>query len=393
MWGITVFRLVIVLVASLITPTLWANIASTPAITEEEAELKTALEKIQKNIQSLEQNIHQTKTEESQQLAQLASLEKIMGEKEEAQRQLLNALKANKATIADLNKTYEKETALTQVEQQALSTLLRATYTGQRHEKLKLLLTPSETAPVARRNQYYQYFYTARAKQLQALQQKLEDIALIQTQLEAEQARTLALAKLLEEEKSTFQKTLSERKILLAEMNQRMQQDTASLVSLKAQAKQLDTLCQTLQKELQQAKVSLPASDLPIFSKMKRKLPLPLPHEAVTLLPKKKKGNTPQHIYLSASEGTPVSAIYPGKVVFSEWLRGIGLLLIIDHGQGYMSLYGNNQKLYKTIGDTVEQGEMIARVGQSGGHSEGGLYFEIRKDGLPLDPSLWFQSE
>ncbi len=97
-----------------------------------------------------------------------------------------------------------------------------------------------------------------------------------------------------------------------------------------------------------------------------------------------------QGVEISAPAGTPVQAIYTGEVVFSDWLRGFGLLLIVDHGNNYMSLYGNTEALLKTQGDQVESGELIAEAGNSGARKESGIYFEIRYRGQPIDPEPWF---
>ena len=98
-------------------------------------------------------------------------------------------------------------------------------------------------------------------------------------------------------------------------------------------------------------------------------------------------------ILVRAPEGRDVTSIFPGTVVFADWLKGFGQLVIIDHGQGYMSLYGRNRNLYKQLGESVEAGERIAQVGQSGGFSESGLYFEIRHNGRPLDPERWLRRQ
>ena len=158
---------------------------------------------------------------------------------------------------------------------------------------------------------------------------------------------------------------------------------------MKQQEKALTDLTQSLQKKIE--KFSLPEPNL-AFSKMKGKLLSPIQGEqyslktlARTLLKGKK------NAYIEVNEGTEVRAIYEGRIVFADWLRGLGQLLIIDHGNGFMSLYGYNQILYKMPGDSVKTGEKISLVGQSGGQAKPGLYFEIRKDGDALDPTPWFQ--
>jgi septal ring factor EnvC (AmiA/AmiB activator) len=116
---------------------------------------------------------------------------------------------------------------------------------------------------------------------------------------------------------------------------------------------------------------------------MRRKLPRPVQNNSNSF----EKMN--QGLMFFANEGEPVSSVYPGKVVFSDWLRGYGLLLIIDHGNGFMTLYAHNQSLYKHKGDTVHQGESIASVGHSGGILKNGLYFEVRQRGKAVPPLEW----
>ena len=94
---------------------------------------------------------------------------------------------------------------------------------------------------------------------------------------------------------------------------------------------------------------------------------------------------------IGAANGSPVSAVADGTVVFSEWMTGYGLILIIDHGNGYMSLYAHNESLLRDAGDRVRRGDPVARVGSSGGHGRPALYFELRRNGQPVDPATWLQ--
>ena len=125
------------------------------------------------------------------------------------------------------------------------------------------------------------------------------------------------------------------------------------------------------------------------FSTLKGKLPWPVRGRLAHKFGSPRAEGAWDGVLIDANEGMEIKAVTRGKVVYAEWLRGYGLLTIIDHGQGYMSLYAFNQSLYKRVGESVEAGDVIASVGQSGGRSQAGLYFGIRKKGVPIDPLEW----
>jgi septal ring factor EnvC (AmiA/AmiB activator) len=125
------------------------------------------------------------------------------------------------------------------------------------------------------------------------------------------------------------------------------------------------------------------------FLSLKGKLPWPVAGKLAHKFGSARTEGTWDGVLIDANEGIDIKAVTRGKVVFAEWLRGYGLLVIIDHGQGYMTLYAFNQSLYKQLGDTVEAGDVIASVGQSGGRNKAGLYFGIRSKGVPIDPIEW----
>jgi septal ring factor EnvC (AmiA/AmiB activator) len=125
------------------------------------------------------------------------------------------------------------------------------------------------------------------------------------------------------------------------------------------------------------------------FSTLKGKLPWPVSGRLAQKFGSPRSEGAWDGVLIDAREGMEIKAVTRGKVVYAEWLRGYGLLTIIDHGQGYMTLYAFNQSLYKRMGDLVEAGDVIASVGQSGGRSQAGLYFGIRKKGVPIDPLEW----
>ena len=137
---------------------------------------------------------------------------------------------------------------------------------------------------------------------------------------------------------------------------------------------------------LQPEEASMP-NNLP-FNQLHGKLEWPLKGSITTLT---NDINSPHHggIIINAAEGTPVHAIYAGKVIFANWLRGFGLLVIINHGNGFMSLYARNQAIYTKVGADINPREVISAIGNSGGYHKPSLYFEIRRNGNPVDASQW----
>lgn len=351
---------------------------------------KAALLQVQEKIKSLEQTLYDQKREEQNLVTHLASLEKEMGQQSEKLRTFEKKKQTHEITLKDLE---QKRIKLEQVHQKqlvALEALVRSEFQHQRKEGLQLLFEQSEWANVARLNEYFRYFYDARTTQLNEIKQSLTQLQTLQQALMKEQEAIESLSQQIKTKQAMLQEKYTQRHQVLTSLKTQRSDVNTKLSQFQKQETHLNQLFKSLKETL----TVTPQYVEPMqkFSVMKKKLSLPIhsPQATLSLIPGAKKNNA-KKTYIEASEGTPVNAIFPGKVVFAEWLRGIGLLIIVDHGNGYMSLYGNNQTLYKSLGDTVNQGEMIARVGQSGGQAKAGLYFEIRKDGETLDPTHWFK--
>lgn len=365
------------------------NIPNTGSV-EDKAKVKTALTQVQNKIKKLEKTVYHNQHQERSLHAQLAAVEKEMGEQSEKLRELEQKIASHQSTLKHLQEQQASLQASQQKQLGALSLLVKNSFYQQQKERIQLLLEPQEWSTLARMNEYYRRFYHARANHLNELKNDLMQLQLLQEPLLREQQATNELAAKLQSQQLALEDKRAQRQALLSSLSLERLSAQEKLTALQHQEEHLAQLFKTLQDKLSVTPTYIePVQD---FSKMKRKLSLPVQVPGVTLalIPHAKKENS-KKTYIEANAGTPVNAIFPGKVVFAEWLRGVGLLIILDHGNGYMSLYGNNQKLYKSLGESVNQGEMIARVGQSGGHAKAGLYFEIRKDGEALDPTPWFQ--
>lgn len=267
---------------------------------------------------------------------------------------------------------------------------IRAAYSLGRQDRLKLLLNQQDPAAVSRVFTYYEYFNLARARRIKALRTELGELKRIEAGIRQE---TAALDKLRPQKsaaKAAIEKQHARRRQVIARLDRRIREAGNRLERLREDERRLSMLIEKLEREL--AKLSLPpnAPEVP-FPKLKGKLPWPIQGKILHRFETARQngGLTRQGVVIAGKRGDPVRVIFPGRVAFSDWLRGFGFLVIVDHGGGYMSLYGHNEALERQAGDWVQAGEIIATVGDSGGRAETTLYFEIRHNGVPRNPLNW----
>ena len=272
-------------------------------------------------------------------------------------------------------------------QQQLLATTLRGIYLNGRHDLLKMLLNLEQIGELERQLRNYQYLADARVEQIHQLKQTLTRLAEQQQQHALQQQQLQQLLQQQQHQRQQLQAAISKRqqahKQLLGLLKNRMQR----ISRLRRQEQQLNETIRQLQRQqarLQQQQKGLKA--------LKRRLPWPLKGPLLHRYGSRKTGQLRwKGLLIGGRIGQSVQSIADGEVLFADWLKGYGLLMIIDHGKGYMSLYGHNQALLKQPGEHVEAGEPIALVGQSGAQDRPALYFEIRHQGKPLNPLKWLK--
>ncbi|WP_242602431.1 murein hydrolase activator EnvC family protein [Legionella rowbothamii] len=261
-------------------------------------------------------------------------------------------------------------------QQQLLANHVRARYQMGEYQPLKWLLNQDDPYKVSRILTYYQYIIKSRQQLIAQVDATRNEL----TQSKKVLNNELAAAQKLKQELTTNQQQLEKNKnyhtALIKSLNNEIQSKQNKLQEAQKNKNNLARLLKTL------AEQSVPQPSIP-FNQMRKKLPFPVQSKKQAL----RKMN--QGVTFFADEGAVVTAVYPGKVVFSNWLKGYGLLIIIDHGQGFMTLYAHNESLFKRKGEPVKQNEQIATVGHSGGIKENGLYFEIRLRGKAIPPLAW----
>jgi len=300
-------------------------------------------------------------------------------------RQIEAELKRIGAELADLNERATALSAQRTAQAELIASHLAAAYRLTGEDFLKLLLNQQDPEQLDRMMRYHRYFAQARTAAINAYQETLAEIA---TNADAVRAREQALGeqqRSLDGERDQLRSQRQDRERLLTSLKGQMKDKSDERTRLTQDRKRLEALIAELQRRAQRNEVS------GVFARNKGKLPWPTTGKVAHRFGQDRSGGLLkwQGIFIDAPEGTPVTAVHPGRVAFSDWLRGFGLLTIIDHGNGYMSLYAHSDVLYKQVGDRVTAGETIATTGRSGGQNESGLYFEIRSNGTATDPLAW----
>ena len=271
----------------------------------------------------------------------------------------------------------------------ALAGQLRAAYLIGRQEPLKLLLNQKDPALAGRMFAYYSYFGRARAGQIKLIEEDMQRIAELDGALDAEDQQLAELEKRQRAQLHELEQARTQRTHVLASLEAQSHTRAQNLERLRSQQAGLEKLL----RELRTAMERFPLEGNDAFARLRGKLAWPVTGRLVARFGDARAGGVRWDGVLVATErGAPVKAVCQGRVIYADWLPGLGLLTIVDHGDGYLSLYGHNERLYKAAGEPVAAGEPIAAAGDSGGSSRPELYFEIRKGGKPVDPRPWFRA-
>ncbi len=271
-------------------------------------------------------------------------------------------------------------------QREQLSQFMRAGYSAGQQPALKLLLNQSDPAEVGRTLTYYHYLTEAQLEVIKETRQAVDRLSAAEEALR-QQTRKLEQVQLAQQTQyQSLLDTKQARKEVLAQLEQRIKTKEQKLQQLIENERRLARLLKDLEQRAEAERFQGRS-----LGSLKNQLQWPAKGKILHRFGsfRHQGGLRWQGVKIGAREGEDVYAIAPGKVIFADWLRGYGLTLIIDHGEGYMSIYSHNQGLYKDRGDHVDARELIAEVGSSGGNSEPGLYFEIRHKGKPVNPARW----
>lgn len=268
--------------------------------------------------------------------------------------------------------------------QRVLAAQLKSAYMAGSDDYSKMLLNQENTAKFERTLSYYNYLNKARIKQLDELKALQVEIAKNQAELEKTKEKLVALFDEQKRRQAALLDAKNERQASLKNLKKQLNKTKNSISYLEENEQ---TLIATI-KELEEEKTT--KIELLGLNKNKGRLSWPSKGKLTHKFGQRKHGGINwKGVLISAAEGTSVNSIHNGQVVFADWLKGYGWVIVVDHGEGFMSLYGHAQTLLKDVGDMVREGESVALVGQSGGQADSGLYFEIRHKGRAVNPIKW----
>lgn len=355
---------------------------------EKKAEQEAKLVQIRKNIQKTVKAIEAKNRKRSKMEKQLDGLERKISASNKALRKTNIAITLNQRELSDLaleQKQLNKQLAY-QLEQ--LRAQIYSAYANGEHTQLKLLLDQKDPTQLSRINTYYDYLHKARERRIQQARNILKNLKTVRETVQNKQSKLTTLLNKQKQEKSDLLANRKARTNVLKAVKADISRTGRELDALKQNEKNIQALVQSLSEVMAKMPNTL---DNSAFAKLKGTLPMPVTGRQSNQFGALRKGSDLhwQGWMIQTREGRAVKAVADGRVVFANALRGFGLLVIIDHGGGYLSLYGHNQDLIFQVGDWVSQGEPIAHAGDSGGLERPALYFELRHKGKPINPALW----
>jgi septal ring factor EnvC (AmiA/AmiB activator) len=393
---------------------LFLLILAFPALAAPDTGKQEELKELRGRIQALQQELEQASEDRSEVADALKKSERRISEVNRGLRDLDAKQQHLARQLAQLEADNRVLRARIQAQRQRLGLLLKERYVrGDAGDAMKLMLNGQNPGEVSRNLEYYGYIGRARAELIQQHQESLTKLEELQVRI---QERTANIKQVKEErvaQKKELETEKTARQQVLTKLSEQIKKQRREIDTLVRDEKRLTRLIEKLarlaaakqaRKPAPVAKPAKPGQKVETvarvadsslagldFTRLKGKLALPVVGDILHKFGQGREGGGPawKGLFIRARQGSEVRAVGSGQVAFADWLRGFGNLLIIDHGDGFLSLYSNNESLYKQAGEGVRAGDVIAAVGATGGQDEPGLYFELRRQGQAFDPLTW----
>jgi septal ring factor EnvC (AmiA/AmiB activator) len=363
------------------------SLVSSLALAQDRRESQAKLDAVRKEIKALEVRMAReaTRRDDGAKALRAAELEIAAATRKLAQ--VRGSLRTQQGTRRDLREQTDRANGRLASERAALARQVRASYMAGRDELFKLLLSQESPATLGRMLVYFDYYNRARTSRIETVAADLATLDGLAAETRRVEQELAELEEAQRGQVALLTRSRDERRAAVARLDDEIRDGATEGAKLRAEEQRLAELVQRLGELM----AGFPVDPDEPFAGLKGKLAWPV-QGRLTGEYGQPRGAGPvrsRGVLLEASAGTPVRAVHRGRVAFADWLQGLGLLVIVDHGGGYMSLYAHNEALLKESGDWVEPGEAIAQVGDTGGQARPGLYFELRHNGEPVNPHAW----
>lgn len=354
----------------------------------EEDETREQLHQLEVEIKRIAAEISNATDRQSALQAQLREVEIELGALQRDMAQNQQALERSSKELVDLEKQRSQHEKARDAQQAQIAVELRTAWQVGRQGQIKVLLNQESPHTVARSLIYYRYFFQARNALIAEYRENLLELVTLQQRIDSTLAELEGRAQTLEKQQTHLTSAQASRKLAVDELGRSISSNNTQLQQREQDRQQLEELLKAIEEAVVDVEVP---PNYTSFKSAKGNMPWPVNGKQSNQFGRSRNGGKMQWqgITISAQEGTTIRAIHHGRVVYADWLRGSGLLLIVDHGGGYMSLYAHNESLLREVGEWVSAGTAIGTVGNSGGMEKTAVYFEVRHKGKPTDPANW----
>jgi len=366
-------------------PLTWAN-------TQPDINADKNLQQIREQIEQIRNKISRNQKKESKLETGLRTLALSLARSTQVLRDIERRVYQQQRQLDELQQTRGRQSQRLDELNADLAKVIKAAYGLGRQGRLRLLLSSEDPAVLARNQIYFNYVADSQAALIKEIEQGMEALYSTESHIVAGKESLQELKRNKLAKRNDLQQQRARRQQLLQVLRKDLGQQENILERLLANERQLQALVDELQSlSLEEMELREQGS----FRDMKGQLSRPLRGELLQHFGRQRQGSglAAKGVVIQADAGSAVHAIFNGRVVFADWLRGFGMLIIIDHGSEFMSLYGQNQSLYKEVGEWVMSGEEIAGVGDGGVSAQQGLYFELREKGRPVNPQGWWVTD
>lgn len=349
---------------------------------QERDQAQAQLQALQTEIEARRSSVQRRQERLSDIQRELRDIEKQVAQQTQAIQLSEAELETNQQRIAEL----EREQSVLEVQlieqAQLLEDQIESAYRSGGHDFLQMLLNQQDASRIDRIITYYRYVNEARMEQIEALRETERELVNVENQLASQRETLTARVAEQRQQRQGLRESQQKQEQSALQMQTAQQSDELELTELLQSEQQLTELLAVLEDVLAGQNIQLSG-----LSSLRGELHWPVNGSIRHAFGQRRSGQVNwKGVILNTDAEQPVQVIADGRVLFADWLRGFGLVMVVDHGEGYMSLYGYNQSLMREVGESVRRGDTIALTGQSGGQSRPGLYFEIRYQGNPVDP-------